>query len=390
MGKDLKGKELGTGLRQLRNGQYDARFTTKGGNRSEKTFDSLREARSWLRASKEKDENGGSLSGDTITVDQWFSRWMKTFMKNKLERSTYELYEFLYNKNISPVIGKILMEDIKPYHCQLVVNEMTSKGYSPSYVRKTASVAKCLFLSATENDVIVKSPYVSTISLPKLVTKETDYLTLEMVNQFLDPIKTRCEYALQFRLVLETGLRAGELEALTFDAIDFENGVIHVKQSLHYLQSSGFYVGNCKTDSSNRDIPMSDEAREILKEAIDRRNTRKKVLPEWADFIFTSRQGKPIHTHLYDKSLYNIATKRMHVKPFSMHDLRRTFSTLCYNAGCKDKDIAMIMGHSNVQTTYKHYIKTDIKNAKIAINKLSEYKKIGDELAITGRMTDKL
>lgn len=387
MGKDIKGKELGKGIRQLKNGQYNARFTTARGDRKEKNFDKLQQAKNWLRKAKEDNETYRCLSGDTLTVDQWFKQWMTTFMRYKLETTSYFLYEFLYYKNISPVIGEMKMSQIKPYHCQLLVNEMNDRELSPSYIRKTASVAKCMFLSATENDVIPKTPYVSTISLPKMAYRETDFLTFEMIDKFMEAISERCVYALQYKLILETGMRAGELSALTVDSIDFENNVIHIRQALHYLKDRGFYIGNLKTESSKRDIPMSKEARQILEEAMERRKNRKKILPEWEDLVFTNRHGRPIYTAVYDKTLRDIAEKRMHVKPFSMHDLRRTFSTMCYNAGCKDKDISTIMGHSNVQTTLRHYIKRGTEDATQVIKQLENFKTNGVKMAEMERVS---
>lgn len=377
MGKDLKGKDLGTGLRQLKNGQYNARFTTKEGKRLEKSFRKVQEAKNWLKKAKEDDDSKGMFSGELISVNQWYSQWINVFMRRKVRESTIYNYGLCFNRNISTVIGDMKLSDVKPYHCQLIVNTMLDRGLAVRTVRFALNILKCMFLCATENGLIQKSPVVTTISIPREILKQQDCLTIDQVKEFLVAIQHNCVYDLQFRLVLETGMRYSELAALTVDSIDFDNNLIHINGGLHYTKERHSYLGDVKTESSVRDIPMTGEARQILKEAIERKQRRKVEKPEWKDLLFVGRNGGPICNTAYDKALKNIAQKRMNIKPFSMHDLRRTFSTLCYNAGCREKDMAMIMGHSSANTTMKYYVKADLQNALSVIEKVSEMKNIG-------------
>lgn len=75
MGKDLKGRELGTGLLQRKDKRYSARYVNKSGKRIEKYFNNLPEARNWLANSKYEDSHNNTEITSTATVDTWFNYW---------------------------------------------------------------------------------------------------------------------------------------------------------------------------------------------------------------------------------------------------------------------------------------------------------------------------
>lgn len=73
MGKNLKGKELGIGITQRKDGRYSAKFKSKSGKRVEKYFDKLTEARQWITETKYEDSHGNISSSTDMTVDAWFN-----------------------------------------------------------------------------------------------------------------------------------------------------------------------------------------------------------------------------------------------------------------------------------------------------------------------------
>ena len=73
MGKDLKGKELGVGITQQKNGLYSARFVDKFGKRRQKRFKKLQECRQWIADATYVDEHSNILQATEIMVDAWFS-----------------------------------------------------------------------------------------------------------------------------------------------------------------------------------------------------------------------------------------------------------------------------------------------------------------------------
>ena len=76
MGKNLKGKEIGKGICQRKDGKYAARYTAKDGSRKEKHFDTLPEARNWLADAQYEDKHDVCNTSSEMTVDAWFEFWI--------------------------------------------------------------------------------------------------------------------------------------------------------------------------------------------------------------------------------------------------------------------------------------------------------------------------
>ena len=104
MGKDLKGKELGVGLNQRKDGRYQARFTKKDGKRAEKNFDKITEAREWLSKEKYLDN---ILSNNNMTVDEWYNYWIENYKEGIVKDNTTNNYKDRYKYIIKNAIGDI-------------------------------------------------------------------------------------------------------------------------------------------------------------------------------------------------------------------------------------------------------------------------------------------
>ena len=115
MGKNLKGKELGPGLSQRKDGRYSARFVTSCGKRVEKYFPVYQDARRWLAEARLQDEQGdvGSVSLG-MTVDAWFEFWIVNIKEKTVRPNTVRNYRERYSRNIKKHIGKKLINDVKP------------------------------------------------------------------------------------------------------------------------------------------------------------------------------------------------------------------------------------------------------------------------------------
>lgn len=107
MGKDLKGKDLGVGITQQKNGLYNAGFVDKLGKRRVKRFKKLQECRKWLDEAKYIDEHSSITEANTMMVDAWFEYWIS--IKEKTVRpNTVRNYRERYYRNISKVKIKVI------------------------------------------------------------------------------------------------------------------------------------------------------------------------------------------------------------------------------------------------------------------------------------------
>ena len=117
MGKNLKGKECGRGIYQRKDGLYHARFVVKAGKRHEKYFQTIPEARNWIEQAKYADKHEDVFCPSDTTVDAWFSFWVENIVGD-LAPNTLRNCRERYKQNIQPIIGKMLLSDVKPMHCK--------------------------------------------------------------------------------------------------------------------------------------------------------------------------------------------------------------------------------------------------------------------------------
>ncbi|MGN0414980.1 MAG: tyrosine-type recombinase/integrase [Agathobacter sp.] len=375
MGKDLKSKELGVGIVQQANGLYVARFTDKHGRRQSKRFKKLQECRQWIADATYIDEHTDIENATDMLVDAWFEYWISV-KKKTVRPNTVRNYTERYERNIKAVIGKKLLTEVKPIHCQKIFSDMADDGYRTTTIYQTRIALYNMLEFAKENDVIINNPCKKSVKsdMGKPSDKK-EALTIETQKKFLEG-STGQSYENQYRFILQTGLRTGELVGLKWEDIDFENKTLTIQRSMEFRYKVGEWrVGPPKSKSGYRTIPLTDEAIRILK-AQKEKNRKIKVIPmEWSEQVFLCRKGEPVKNSTYDTALFKICDK-VGIKRFSMHVLRHTFATRCIEGGMMPKTLQKILGHSNIGITMNLYVHITEEEKLKEINLVAEALKV--------------
>lgn len=210
MGKELRGKDLGVGIYQQKDGYYCARYVNRFGKRKAKRFKKLQECRQWIAKATYIDEHSDLEQAAEMTVNAWFEYWIE-IKKQTVRYNTVRNYSERYHTNIQPVIGDKLLSEIKPLHCQRIMSEMADKGYKTSTIYQTRIALFNMLEFAKENDVILSNPCKKSVKSD--IGKSSDKketLIIDGQRKFLEHVKGS-SYENQYRFVLQTGPRTGEL-----------------------------------------------------------------------------------------------------------------------------------------------------------------------------------
>ena len=370
MGRNLKGKELGEGIYQQANGTYCARFIDRFGKRKSKRSKKLQEVRQWLADATYINEHSDIEQATNMMVDAWFEYWIDV-KKKTVRPNTVRNYTERYNKNIQKIIGRKILTEVKPIHCQKIFTDMAEEGYKTSTIYQTRIALFNMLEFAKENEVILSNPCKKTVKSDMgKPSQKKEALTIDIQKKFIEYAKGQ-SYENQFRFILQTGLRTGELVGLKWEDIDFSKKAIRIQRSMEYRYSVGEWrIGEPKSKAGYRTIPLTDETIRILTEQKEKNKNIKKIQEEWYEFIFLSRKGEPVKNSAYDTALFKICDKAK-INRFSMHVLRHTFATRCIEGGMMPKTLQKILGHSNIGITMNLYVHITEDEKQKEIDKVS-------------------
>lgn len=352
MGKDIKGKELGIGISQRKDGLYSGRFVDKNGKRQQRYFKKLQECRQWLADATYRDEHSNILDIGNVSLDAWFDIWYE-MNKENFRYNTLKARKRRYEHDIKPIIGHMLVTEIKTIHCQNVMLSWKGK-FSKSTLSQTRSMMKILFDYAMDNGIITSNPVTRKVKVVGGMEEHAARILTLQEQKELMMCLDNYSYRNQYLFVLNTGLRCGEMIALTWDDVDFSGRKVSINKTATVIASNGQVIVNPpKTKSSIREVPLTQEALRILRE----QKKRKVINMENARYVFTGTDGEIISNQTYSRTLSYIC-KKNGIEPITMHSLRHTFATRCIEAGMKPKTLQTILGHSTLAMTMNKYVHT--------------------------------
>ncbi len=380
MGKDLRGKELGTGLSQRKDGTYQARYSDRWGKRKTIYGKNLRELRKQF-AKEIADNERFSNIREEIILDKWFDRWMEVYKDKSIRPNTKREYIHIYQKNISPYLGNKKINSLVKSDIQRLIDIASDCGYAYERQNKIKVILKDMLQRAVEDNLVINNP-VSGIKLRADKVIKAQALTLEEQQIFFDYCKNTF-YDNLFNVAVNTGLRPGELFALQLSDINFEDGYIDVNKTLVYQkyltdEKKEFHVEPPKTKQSYRKVPMNSICREYLKKQFDLKNIVAKKRPKQQNkYLFVTKFNTPLNSQIYSDAIRAVIRQINLVKSvddqfliFSGHTFRHTFATRCFENGVDPKVVQAYLGHASIKMTMDLYTHVTDEKSAIDIEKI--------------------
>lgn len=385
MGKDLKGKELGKGITQRKDGCYYARYNDRFGRRVSIYNRDLKALRDELNTAIYKDKTQSNVIDTTITLDEWFEKWMNVYKFNIIRANTVRVYRQVYYKHISPVLGHRKLNKIAHIEVAGLIKDLAMKNYKFETQNKVRIILLDMFDKAMLDELVVKNP-ARGIRLSK-DKKEVVALSVDDQKDFF-ACCAGTFYNNLFQVALLTGLRQGELCGLTWDDIDLVNKQIHVNKTLLYQKLDGddgktFHTNPPKTKSSTRKVPMNKQCEEALcrqkrqKDIVASKRSYKPI-EGYEDLLFTTKYGTPINAQIYSDAIRSIVEEVNLCRAdadmmdnFSSHTFRHTFATRCFESGISPKIVQKYLGHATIAMTMDLYTHVLEEHQQEEIEKLN-------------------
>lgn len=369
MGKDINGKDLGTGILQKKNGIYEARYVDRFGARKSVSGYDLKDVRRRFNEAIYENQKEINIKNN-IRLDDWYDKWMNVYKFGIIRKNTERHYNQVYRKHISPVLGHFYLKDITQLQIRELLKKLKKKGYGYETLNKVKILLLDMFNKAMIDEFIRRNP-AKGISVKRDEEKDIKVLSIEDQMDFFDCCKGTF-YDNFFVVALNSGMRIGEIAGLRWKDVDMENKIIHVRRTLVYQkydedEGKTFHIEPPKTKTSYRDIPMNRQCELALKKQYMQKNVVqgrgiKTVEEPFQDLLFTTKYNTPINSQIVCDAIKRIVDEvnltrdiLEEVEVFSCHCFRHTFATRCFEAGIQPKTVQAYLGHATLQMTMDLY-----------------------------------
>lgn len=361
----------GENIRKRKDGRWEGRYLVYDKEKGKKVYRSVyacsyETARELLEDKKEQILNltdkpvrkQNRISPEDMNLDAIAQEWLAE-VQEKRKQSTYVKYRLIYHNHIRKIFQDIALSELT----NAEVREKISGQYSDSVYKSIYCILNQILKFASERYNVImpflKKSISNTRNSPiKVLDKSEQKRLINVLFTDTDRFK------MAILMCLFTGLRLGELCALKWTDIDFENKLLIVNRTVQRLYAEGYQTKTILTETSpksaysKREIPLSDKTLELF---LKFQNSE--------EYVFGGE--KPLEPKRLQYHFKKIL-KEAQVSDKNFHVLRHTFSTNCIEGGTDVKSLSEMLGHSDVQITLNCYVHPSMETKRQYINNLLE------------------
>lgn len=338
--------------------EYRVCFEKPDGELIRKSFSAKTKRECREKADKFKDSLDNTIKLEKSNLEEWAKKWLETYKKNTVTADTFISYKYDMKIILDDQLAQMEISQIKPIHIQDFFNRISD--YAMSRQKKVRSMLVGIFNRGIENNLCTSNP-ATNIKLTNSDVKTREAYSTQEVDLLTKFAKTH-NFGLAIMLILYSGVRRGELLALTWDCYDDIEKIIKVRSTLTSQQ--GIVFGSVTTKNHDRDIPIPNLLCDILNKA---KKDGKYIIGGYNYLTFS--QFRTYYNNFFsDFENWCVANQTKPIKKLSAHCLRHTYGTMLYRKNVNLKTIQVLMGHSSIDVTANIYTHTDIDTSKQAIH----------------------
>lgn len=303
-------------------------------------------------------------------ADWTLERFMLIWFSEELKRdTTRDTFETVARQHIIPFLGDYTLDKVKPKLVDTFLAKLKESGVAPGVPQRTYDTLRWALSFAVKRKLLAANPLDEVTRPESNKRKGMAVLDDAQIRRFLAEARNDRLYAM-YVLALDFGLRQGELFGLTEDCIDFESGILTIRQSLHLVRGKRS-IGEPKSKSAHRTLMLSATALAALREHLDHRRLHEPEPKQMLDrngnpvrLVFTNKAGEPLHRPAVREHSFKAILRRAGLPDIRFHDLRHTAITRLLRKRVSVIVVSNIAGHASPSLTlniYGHLLPDDLK-----------------------------
>lgn len=314
------------------------RYTDDEGNikrRAKRGFKSKKDALAWETNFLAKKINNINLS-----LDEFFDVYMGD-ISNKIRDTTLKNKKGIYDRFISPTLGKKEMSDIEVPDILKWQNKILGMKFKDTYARSINSQLIALMNHAERYYNLQNNPCKKVTCIGSKHSSNMNFWTKNEFDKFISHVDDESEW-IYFNVLFYTGLRVGELIAIRLRDIDFVRGHLDINESAQYIKRNYIFT-KPKTKKGERIVTLPVFLVDEIKRFVDRYYTI-----DLDEQVFVTNKGR-LANSLKEYS------EKAGVKRIRVHDLRHSHASLLIEQGIQPNMVQERLGHEKIETTLNTY-----------------------------------
>jgi integrase len=357
-----------------------------------------KDAEAALRTALQQYNNAGLHFEPTeISYSDYLDYWIDNYVKVECRENTQRIYSDIIRIHLKPYLGMYKVKAIVPMVIQQHLNKLYAQGLSKNYLSNIYGVLSGSFSYAVEPGHMIKENPMTYVKTPKCLSKKSDtdhkIISKQEFNNIIERFPIGSQYYILLMICYYTGTRIAECTGISWDRVDLEKGTLTIDRILVKHSDKKWYLGDPKTATSNRTIPIGETLIKALREhrklqlenrmkygnyymqyyvsdtnniygldnKVEYKTTDKKI-----EFICCQENGTLINPDLarYCSRVINFELGIQ----FNFHSLRHTHATILIESGANMKDVQKRLGHAQLSTTMDTYVTATEKMSTQTVN----------------------